>query len=87
MRLHTHYYTDECTNESLLNEKLEDLLNQGKITYNFDDRWILKITDRDLTPSDETELIELIESLDLYPVEESSDEDEEGYDNYNSDDY
>lgn len=80
MKLHKYYSIDECNNEETLFQKLETLQGEGKIEFERVDRLTIKISDLDLTTSEEKKLVEFFESLDLY--HEIVDEDEEDDDYY-----
>ena len=90
MKLNKYYTIDECNDEEVLFSKLNELQEEGKIEYQKNDNWTIKVTDMDLSTKEEEDLIKLFDSLDLYPTddEEESDDDyfydeEEGeVDNY-----
>jgi hypothetical protein len=90
MKLHKYYSIDECNNEETLFQKLETLQSEGKIEFERVDRLTIKISDLDLTTSEEKKLVEFFESLDLYhEIVDEDDEDDEYYTEYDEfdDDY
>lgn len=90
MKLNKYYSIDECKDEEVLFNKLDKLKEEGKIEYQKNDKWSIKVTDIDLSTKEEEDIIKLFDSLDLYPTdgEEELDDDyfydeEEGeVDNY-----
>jgi len=89
MKLNKLYTIDECQNEETLYQRLDTLVDEGKIEYELVDKWTLKIKDLDLSSNEEKKLTELFESLDLYSIEGDDEEDEDLYfgDSDESDDY
>lgn len=89
MKLKKFYSIDECSNEDLLFEKLDQLQDDGKIEYEYEDNWSIKLVDVELTPTDEKDLINLFEKLDVYPNldKEEADLEEESYDDFYEDEY
>lgn len=83
MKLHKYYSIDECNNEEALFEKLESLQNDGKIEYQKNDNWSIKVTDLELSTKGEEDLAKFFESIDLYPTDGDEDED---YDFFDDDD-
>lgn len=81
MKLKKFYSIDECSNEDLLFEKLDHLQDEGKIEYEYEDSWSIKIVDLELTISEEKDLVNLFEKLDVYPNTDREEEEEE-YDEY-----
>ena len=51
-KLLTHYSYDECTDENLLFEKLNQLVDDSKISYKIEEKYIFKIEDLELTDED-----------------------------------
>lgn len=86
MEIFNYYTLDECIDKSSVFEKLDDLKNEGKITYSVEGD-VLKINDIDLEEIDIEELTEVFENNDVYPYldrEEDEDEDD-GFGNYYDD--
>ncbi len=81
-QLFTRYSFDECTNEQKLFEKLDSLLEEGKIEYNAENQYVFKIKDIDLTDYEIEDLCYLFDSLEVYPYMESEDEEYEGFDDF-----
>ena len=48
-KLLTHYSYDECSDENLLFEKLDQLVDDSKISYKIEEKYIFKIEDLELT--------------------------------------
>lgn len=89
MKLFNYYTLDECKDRKKVFEKLDQLVNDGKIEYEMDDRDIFSIKDLDLEESDIDDVNELFDSEDVFPYLENSDEDEDedGFDDYDDQDY
>lgn len=86
MEIFNYYTLDECIDKSSVFEKLDDLKNEGKITYSVEGD-VLKINDIDLEEIDIEEITEVFENNDVYPYldrEEDEDEDD-GFGNYYDD--
>jgi|APCry1669189883_1035261.scaffolds.fasta_scaffold10872_5 hypothetical protein len=75
MKLNKFYSIDECQDEEVLYQKLDTLVEEGKIEYELQDKWTLKVKDLDLSISEEKSLVDLFDSLDVYVVEGEDDED------------
>jgi hypothetical protein len=73
-KLFTRYSFDECTNEEKLFEKLDALLQDGKIEYNAEDQYTFKIKDIELTDSEIQEICDLFDELEVFPYMESDDD-------------
>ena len=87
--LFTYYSLSECTTQKKVFQKLDLLVENGKIEYNDHDLDVIKITDIDL---DESELEDLVSFLDDNNVMgdlsiEDSDDDDFFNDNFTDDDY
>ena len=82
MKLKKFYSIDECSNEDLLFEKLDQLQDDGKIECDYEDTWSIKITDLELTISEEKDLINLFEKLDVYPNLDLEEAEQDSYDEY-----
>ena len=83
-QLFTRYSYDECTNEEKLFEKLDELLNEGKVEYNTENQYTFKIKDLELSDDEIQELCDLFDSVEVFPyMEEDSTEDFDDYDDYN----
>lgn len=89
MKLFNYYTLDECKDRKKVFEKLDQLVDDGKIEYEMDDRDIFSIKDLDLEESDIDDVNELFDSEDVFPYLENSDEDEDedGFDDYDDQDY
>ncbi len=87
MKLHTHYSIDECNDVDLLFERLTELQDENKIEFKKEDRFLIKVTDIDLSENEEIDLIKLLESLDLYPFLEFESDDYDIFEDEESDDY
>lgn len=84
-QLFTHYSFDECTNEEKLFDKLDTLLQDGKIEYNTESQYVFKIKDIDLTDNEIEDLCELFDKLEVYPYLESDDTDDfDDFDDFDS---
>ena len=81
MEIFNYYTLDECINKDAVIEKLDDLLNDGKINYEIE-RDILNIQDIDLDEREIEEINELFEDMDVFPYLEREDEDDQDFDNY-----
>lgn len=68
------YSYDECTDEKLLFKRLNKLKKDGKIEYS-KDAWTFKIKDIDLLEEDEKSLLELFDKIEVYPDEDTLDDD------------
>lgn len=87
--LFTYYSLSECTTQKKVFQKLDLLVENGKIEYNDHDLDVIKITDIDL---DESELEDLVSFLDDNNVMgdlsiEDNDDDDFFNDNFTDDDY
>ncbi len=78
--IYSHYSIDECKNEDEMFDLLDKFVEEGKITYQIEDQYILKIEDLDLSTEEVDELLELFDSLDVF--EYYGHEDEEDYDDF-----
>lgn len=87
MKLNKHYSIDECIDESKLFAKLDELSDENKVTYLKEDKWLLKITNLDLTELEEIELSDLLESLDVFAVLDLEDDEDGGFDDGDYDGY
>lgn len=83
MELFEYYTLDECIDKSTVLEKLDDLKNDGKITYTIDGE-ILQIEDIDLEEYDIEDLKEIFEDNDVFPYldRDSDNDDDEDYNDY-----
>jgi len=79
MKLNKFYTIDECLNEEELYQRLDTLVDDGKIEYELIDKWMLKIKDLDLTTNEEKSLVELLDSLDIFEVEGEEEEEDDLY--------
>ncbi len=79
--IYSHYSFDECKNEDELFDRLDALVEEGKITYVTQDKYILKIEDLDLTSDEVGELLDLFDSLDVFEYYGHQDDDED-YDDF-----
>ena len=78
-QLFTRYSYDECTNEEKLFEKLDELLNEGKVEYNTENQYTFKIKDLELSDDEIQELCDLFEDVEVFPYMEE----DITYDDYN----
>ena len=89
--IYSHYSFDECKNEDELFDRLDALVEEGKITYVAQDKYILKIEDLDLTDGEVGELLDLFDSLDVFEYygHQDDDDDYDDFDQYDDeeDDY
>lgn len=89
--IYSHYSFDECKNEDELFDRLDALVEEGKITYVAQDKYILKIEDLDLTSDEVGELLDLFDGLDVFEYygHQDDDEDYDDFDQYDDeeDDY
>lgn len=89
MELFNYYSLDECTDRKRVISTLKKLEKEGKIEYELEKSTdIFEIEDLDLEDSDIEELLEMFESLDVFPYLDKDDEDDdEDYGDYDDDDY
>ena len=81
-QLFTRYSCDECTNEEKLFEKLDELLNEGKVEYNTENQYTFKIKDLELSDDEIQELCDLFEEVEVFPYMEEDSSDFDDYDDY-----
>jgi hypothetical protein len=89
-KLFNYYSFDECSDEQQLFERLDELVNQGKIEYSEQDKYLLKIKDTELDDDEIKDLCEFLDSNNVYPYlgyDESDDYEDDDYDFNESDDY
>jgi hypothetical protein len=88
-KLFTRYSFDECSNETKLFEKLDSLLEEGKIEYNSEDQYLFKIKDIDLTDDEIEDLCVMFDKMEVYPYIDNIDDDisDDDDNDDNSDDY
>jgi hypothetical protein len=86
-QLFTRYSYDECTNEEKLFEKLDELLNEGKVEYNTENQYTFKIKDLELSDDEIQELCDLFEEVEVFPYmeEDSTDDDYDDYNDFDDD--
>lgn len=82
-QLFTRYSYDECTNEEKLFEKLDELLNEGKVEYNTENQYTFKIKDLELSDDEIQELCDLFEEVEVFPYMEEDITDDDYDDDYN----
>jgi superfamily I DNA and/or RNA helicase len=82
-QLFTRYSYDECTNEEKLFEKLDELLNEGKVEYNTENQYTFKIKDLELSDDEIQELCDLFEEVEVFPYMEEDSTDDDYDDDYN----
>ena len=89
MKLFNYYNVDECKNRDKVFEKLDHLRDEGKISYEMDGGDIFRIEDLDLEEVDIDDLNKLFDSEDVFPYidNDEEEENEEGYEDYDEDDY
>ena len=88
-----YYSLDECSDSQIILDKLDSLVEDGKIYYSFIESDVIKIKDGGLTPKETKDLLtffeknDLIEYLDYEDIyEDFSEDDEEFDDEYDEDD-
>jgi hypothetical protein len=91
-KLLTHYSYDECTDENLLFEKLNQLVDDSKISYKIEEKYIFKIEDLELTDEDIEDLVQTFDDLNVieyfgYDSDDDSDDFDDFDDFDDSDDY
>ena len=64
-KLLTHYSYDECSDENLLFEKLDQLVEDSKISYKIVEKYIFKIEDLELTDEDIDDLLQTFDDLNV----------------------
>jgi hypothetical protein len=64
-KLLTHYSYDECSDENLLFEKLDQLVEDSKISYKIEEKYIFKIEDLELTDEDIDDLLQTFDDLNV----------------------
>lgn len=85
-KLFNYYSIDECIDEEKLYQELDKFVENGAISYNLEDRHVIRISDLDLTEDEVEKISKILDSLDVFPyLDRISDEDDGGY--YGSDDY
>lgn len=83
-----YYSLDECSDVQIILEKLDSLVDDGKIYYSFMESDVIKIKDGGLTPKESKDLLsffeknDLIEYIDYEDIYEDFDEEEEDFDDY-----
>ena len=87
MELFKYYNIDECLDKDKLFQKLDSLVNDGKIDYDLDGQ-ILKIEDLDLEEFDIEVLVKLFDKLDVFTYTEydEDDQDDDPFDELGDDD-
>lgn len=87
MELFKYYNIDECLDKDKLFQKLDSLVNDGKIDYDLDGQ-ILKIEDLDLEEFDIEALVKLFDKLDVFTYTEydEDDQDDDPFDELGDDD-
>jgi hypothetical protein len=61
---------DECRDCDELFDKLDELQDEGKISWDKTDGWIFYIEDLEMDSQDEKELLKLFDELDVYPSDD-----------------
>jgi hypothetical protein len=69
MDLRKRWSFEECTDRNLLFEKLDSLLDDGKIYYQENDGFTIDITDLELTEDEELGLDSFMTEIDVYQTE------------------
>lgn len=87
MELKRNWVFDECSDEELLFDKLDEWQDYGLISYKASDGWVFNIKDLELTKEQVKEIVELFEELDVYPSDDDSDEEEDDWGWNNEDDW
>lgn len=77
MDLFNYYNLDECLDKTKLFNKLDNLVDDGKIEWKVDGE-VLKIEDLDLEEIDIENLQKLFDKLDVFPYTEYDDENGDG---------
>jgi hypothetical protein len=90
MELFNYYSLDECTDRKRVISTLKKLEKEGKIEYELEKSTdIFEIEDLDLEDSDIEELLEMFDSLDVFPYLDKDDGDDDDYgdddDDYDND--
>jgi hypothetical protein len=89
MELFNYYSLDECTDRKRVISSLKKLEKEGKIEYELEKSTdIFEIEDLDLEDSDIEELLEMFDSLDVFPYLDKDDGDDDDYsddDDYDND--
>jgi len=75
--IYSHYSIDECKNEDEMFGLLDKFAEEGKITYQIEDQYILKIEDLDLSTDEIDELLDLFDSLDVFEYYGHEDEEDD----------
>jgi hypothetical protein len=89
MELFKYYNLDECSNFEIVEDKLVELEEEGKIEYKLDD-YILKIEDLELSDNEIEKLSKLFDDNDILPYidyEEYDDSDDDYFDNFSDDEW
>jgi hypothetical protein len=86
-KLFNYYSFDECSDEQHLFERLDELVNQDKIEYNEQDKYLIKIKDIELDDNELEDLCNFLDENNVYPYlgYEEDDDIESDYNDY--DDY
>lgn len=90
-----YYSLDECSDVSVVYEKLENLQSEGKISWSSPEQDVLRIKDTGLVPKEVKDLILFFEKNDVIEYngyedmyeENFEDEDEDMYDDEEYDEY
>lgn len=77
MELKRNWVFDECSDEEILFDKLDEWQDCGLISYKASDGWVFNIKDLELTKEQIKEIVDLFEELDVYPSDDDSDEDDD----------
>ena len=88
--LFTYYSLSECTTQKKVFEKLDLLVESGKIEYNDHDLDVIRVTDIDLDESELDDLISFFDDNNVMgdlSIEDSEDDEDFFNDNFSEEDY
>lgn len=90
-KLFNYYSFDECSDEHILFERLDELVSQDKIEYSEQDKYLIKIKDIELDDDEVQDLCEFLDDNNVYPYlgyeEDDDDYSDDDYDLDEDDDY
>ncbi len=86
-KLFNYYSIDECIDEDGLYQSLDKFVDNGSLEYSLMDRWVIRITDIDLTDNEILEVSKILDRCDAFPYLDYDDVDEVEEDDMDYDEY
>jgi hypothetical protein len=87
-KLFNYYSFDECPDEDILFEKLNQLVDEEKIQYSEKESYLIKIDDLELSDTELEELSKFLDDNNVYPYLGYEEEDDDYESNFGDfDDY